>query len=1429
MKKWMRAKVFCPTGPGGGVDPTCRRGGGGAKGPSVDFGIDKTEVVLKGGYDLSTDMEENHQRARDTLLKKGATAHDLVRVIGAPNGSVFNINVRSETEILVGYTNKELGIEAIRYVEKGRDGKTVITNHDFRISEDKRGSGVGTQVLAQQVRHSAKMGVSEIKANANRSSLTNGYYTWPRLGYDGDLSGRQIRRLKAAGFEAEKVSDLMKTKEGREWWKNYGDSFDAKFDLSDGSQSRRVLDAYVEQRFGGTKGWGGGTAGAEARRRQGLRQYLGQNGLKVFCPTGPGGGVDPSCRRGGAGAAPKPAGSKVPSRPDDDELEWMEDDIRDLAKGKWIDADEAFNIHEDGELDPYSGEVGTADFVDAKRTMVRSDMIPKMWATQDAVEADRVIGLLRDPSLAKKDDPPKVVRYKNRLYVHDGHHRLAAWQWQQESVEVLLLEGDYSGTSDMSGFFEKAAGSQTKVFCPTGPGGGVDPSCRRGGVGGPLRVQGGEFSSDTFYHGTGSEFAEFSDTKLRTGADAGGGSFYGDGMYLSGEPWKAVGYSYVNGPEKATFLEVQAKIKNPFVVQGTDAWALGDALKREGLDKALESASRSKELTATLKARGHDSVVVIKDDGKSVNELVVFSAKDLKIVKRQKTPDAQAELENKHTVEFTPDDPEKGVRVSQKIHTWLHTKVAGCGAGGGPGKPGFQPGNQCAAGPGGYTAPVMMAGVPNPGSVGSYSGVDTAQWDLSKKPVQHTLKSIAALEKAAFEGDWDTFYKKMTKATKPTKWQKKIQAAQETLLDMKHKGLLHAANTSAQQQVVNPAPSPKPKTPVLKTDVKGDHIYDATSWKKVSGSQGTEKGGVYEAPNGDRFYVKVPDNPERAQNEVLANKLYQLAGARTAPAELVMVGGQLGSATRMLEGHQKVNWDNDLQTELASLNLAQHVWLNNWDAIGAGSENPMANIVMGSLEKGQKKQQFIVDTGGSLDYSGAGGSGKKQFSPDAGQTWDNMQNHAINPSAAKVFKSQDPDAYLQGLAMVAKVDTDYAKALVERYRPNDSEKLIQTLMDRQKSLTKIGQKLAMDQGEYFGVDWVGSAPSKGIPKQGATMPPGATTISGMKQAATKPPAVAAVQAKIKIDPSKFPSKPTFETSNQAHLAMNKGQIDAITKMAAKGEIQDIEINLNAGSFKSPKVATYAKDIIHNVHSQLNPPPPPKPLTGEAKALVDKMHAEVKINKKAPKIGYWQMLKDDMHLTDAYVPEGKFKSDPGYTFWKEASNYAGEKNLIPAIKSYTGNGYHSINDRLREGKATGNAGKLSKGILNAPDLPDGLMLSRKHSLSASDAMKIKPGHVVSDKGILSTSTKPNGAMSGTVLWRMRVHKGTKGLPVDHDSDNGGEMEVLLPPNQRLMVTQVYRRSQMTKEEWNKLDGPSYGIDTLVWAEVLPTVKTQCCPP
>ena len=46
---------------------------------------------------------------------------------------------------------------------------------------------------------------------------------------------------------AQTVGDLMKTPEGVAWWTEHGVSFRGKFDLSEGSESLKTWEAYVER------------------------------------------------------------------------------------------------------------------------------------------------------------------------------------------------------------------------------------------------------------------------------------------------------------------------------------------------------------------------------------------------------------------------------------------------------------------------------------------------------------------------------------------------------------------------------------------------------------------------------------------------------------------------------------------------------------------------------------------------------------------------------------------------------------------------------------------------------------------------------------------------------------------------------------------------------------------------------------------------------------------------------------------------------------------------------------------------------------------------------------------------------------------------------------------------------------------------------
>lgn len=150
------------------------------------------------------------------------------------------------------------GVDMTRTFSLTAKGDVVCVNDYFRV--DETGGGKGTKIFADQVEACAFAGVKEIQTHAARGSDStfNGYYTWPRLGYDQDLgdisptSSRErvlAKQLQEKFPSAEKVSDLMKTKEGRDFWKAKGvDLHDATFDLREGSFSRKVLSAYLEEK-----------------------------------------------------------------------------------------------------------------------------------------------------------------------------------------------------------------------------------------------------------------------------------------------------------------------------------------------------------------------------------------------------------------------------------------------------------------------------------------------------------------------------------------------------------------------------------------------------------------------------------------------------------------------------------------------------------------------------------------------------------------------------------------------------------------------------------------------------------------------------------------------------------------------------------------------------------------------------------------------------------------------------------------------------------------------------------------------------------------------------------------------------------------------------------------------------------------------------
>ena len=207
--------------------------------------LKKSEAVVK--YD-DNEREEITEKARSFGITDPS---DLANLVGAPDNAqikVYNDTANQGIFIDVEHPN----YSATRFIARDTKGNLYIKNNTFFMNRGKTGTGLGTQVFSDQVAWAKEKGVAYIETDAGRSTRMNGYYTWARMGYDAPLDnvyGEVGSAAKQAFPEAKTVQDIMATPKGREWWKENGGSIDAaKFDLTDGSRSMRIHQAYLQER-----------------------------------------------------------------------------------------------------------------------------------------------------------------------------------------------------------------------------------------------------------------------------------------------------------------------------------------------------------------------------------------------------------------------------------------------------------------------------------------------------------------------------------------------------------------------------------------------------------------------------------------------------------------------------------------------------------------------------------------------------------------------------------------------------------------------------------------------------------------------------------------------------------------------------------------------------------------------------------------------------------------------------------------------------------------------------------------------------------------------------------------------------------------------------------------------------------------------------
>ena len=195
-------------------------------------------------------------------------------------------------------------------------------------------------------------------------------------------------------------------------------------------------------------------------------------------------------------------------------------------------------------------------------------------------------------------------------------------------------------------------------------------------------------------------------------------------------------------------------------------------------------------------------------------------------------------------------------------------------------------------------------------------------------------------------------------------------------------------------------------------------MIDTARLQHISGRLGSNHGGIYQDDNGCRYYVKTLESPLYARNEILAAKLYQLAGAPTltyvptthpdqVATEWVVLDKKNVAQLSAAERHQAQRW------------LGVHAWTANWDVAGFHGDNQ--GVVNGTV--------VTLDMGGALQFRAMGDPKGKAFGTHVDEV-DSLRHNPDNPFAMKLFSGMDEARIQAAIQVVTRIPDAHIRQVI---------------------------------------------------------------------------------------------------------------------------------------------------------------------------------------------------------------------------------------------------------------------------------------------------------------------------------------------------------------------------------------------------------------
>jgi hypothetical protein len=186
----------------------------------------------------------------------------------------------------------------------------------------------------------------------------------------------------------------------------------------------------------------------------------------------------------------------------------------------------------------------------------------------------------------------------------------------------------------------------------------------------------------------------------------------------------------------------------------------------------------------------------------------------------------------------------------------------------------------------------------------------------------------------------------------------------------------------------------------------GAPLIDTRTLQRIGGQLGSNPAGVYQDANGRRYYVKTLESPAHARNEIVAARLYQLAGAPTLTYRRTCAPDQIATELVRLDKKQVCRL-SESERRQAQRWLGVHAWTANWDAAGFDGANQ--GVVDGTV--------VTLDVGGALEFRALGAPKGKAFGTRVGEL-DALRSDRDNPHAVRLFADMGDEEMRRAIAVV---------------------------------------------------------------------------------------------------------------------------------------------------------------------------------------------------------------------------------------------------------------------------------------------------------------------------------------------------------------------------------------------------------------------------